>query len=265
MPRLVLGVLALLAAGQPAAPTRTLVWSDEFTGPAGTKVDASRWVSETGGHGWGNHELQHYTDRTLNASLHGSGNLVISARRERFEGEKTTREFTSARLKTQGLFEQAYGRFEARIQVPRGQGIWPAFWMLGGDIKSVGWPRCGEIDVMENIGKEPGVVHGTLHGPGFSGAASLGGAFTLPGKAAFADDFHVFAVDWEPERVRFFVDGNHYHTRTRAELEPEQRWVFDHPFFILLNVAVGGDWPGNPDATTVFPQSMKIDYVRVYK
>lgn len=265
MSRLLIGALALLAAGQPAAPTRTLVWSDEFDGAAGAKVDATRWVTETGGHGWGNRELQYYTDRATNASLDGAGHLVITARRERFDDGKTPREYTSARLKTQGLFEQAYGRFEARIQVPRGQGIWPAFWMLGSDIKSVGWPRCGEIDVMENIGKEPSVVHGTLHGPGFSGGASLGAAYTLPGGAAFADDFHVFAAEWAPDEVRFYVDGNHYHTRTRAELKPEQRWVFDHPFFMLLNVAVGGNWPGNPDDTTVFPQAMRVDYVRVYR
>ena len=262
-----LALLLLLANGAHAQslPTRTLVWSDEFNGPSGVRVDASRWVSETGGHGWGNHELQYYTDRALNASLDGRGNLVIQALRERFESGGVTREYTSTRLKTQGLFEQAYGRFEARIQVPRGQGIWPAFWLLGADIKAVGWPRCGEIDVMENIGKEPSVVHGTLHGPGYSGGAGLSGAYTLPGGAAFADDFHVFAVEWEPERVRFFVDDTLYHTRTRSDLKPEQPWVFGHPFFILLNVAVGGDWPGGPDQTTVFPQAMRVDYVRVYR
>jgi len=249
----------------PPPASRTLVWSDEFTGPSGALVDAGRWVAETGGHGWGNNELEFYTDRARNASLDGEGNLVIQALRERFEGGGLTREYTSARLKTQGRFEQAYGRFEARIQIPRGQGIWPAFWMLGNDIPTAGWPRCGEIDVMENIGREPSTVHGSMHGPGFSGGASLTGGYTLPGGAAFADAFHVFAVEWEPGVVRFYVDGNLYQTRTPADLKAGQAWVFDHPFFILLNVAVGGSWPGSPDATSVFPQTMRVDYVRVYR
>ncbi|PYQ07245.1 MAG: hypothetical protein DMF82_04265 [Acidobacteria bacterium] len=249
----------------PSAPARTLVWSDEFTGPSGALVDATRWVAEIGGHGWGNNELEFYTDRGRNASLDGDGNLVIQALREHFEGGGVAREYTSARLKTQGRFEQAYGRFEARIRIPRGQGIWPAFWMLGADIDGVGWPRCGEIDVMENIGREPSTVHGSMHGPGFSGGASLSAGYTLPGGAAFADAFHVFAVEWEPGAVRFYVDGNLYETRTSADLKTGQTWVFDHPFFILLNVAVGGDWPGSPDATSVFPQTMLVDYVRVYR
>jgi amino acid transporter len=245
--------------------SRVLVWSDEFDGPSGAVVDASRWVAETGGHGWGNDELQFYTDRGRNAFLDGDGVLVIQALRERYEGGAVTREYTSARLKTQGRFEQAYGRFEARIKVPRGQGIWPAFWLLGADIPTVGWPRCGEIDIMENIGREPSIVHGSIHGPGYSGGGSLTAAYTLPGGAAFADGFHVFAAEWEPGVVRFHVDGNLYHTRTPADLRPGQTWVFDHPFFIILNVAVGGNWPGHPDATTVLPQSMLVDYVRVYR
>ena len=249
----------------PPAPARTLVWSDEFTGPSGALVDATRWVAEIGGHGWGNNELEFYTDRGRNASLDGDGNLVIQALREHFEGGGVAREYTSARLKTQGRFEQAYGRFEARIKIPRGQGIWPAFWMLGADIDGVGWPRCGEIDVMENIGREPATVHGSMHGPGFSGGASLSAGYTLPGGAAFADAFHVFAVEWEPGAVRFYVDDNLYETRTQADLKTGQTWVFDHPFFILLNVAVGGDWPGSPDASSVFPQTMLVDYVRVYR
>jgi amino acid transporter/beta-glucanase (GH16 family) len=256
------------ALGPPSPPPsagRTLVWSDEFNGPSGALVDATRWVSETGGHGWGNNELEFYTDRGRNASLDGDGNLAIQALRERFTGDGVTREYTSARLKTQGRFEQAYGRFEARIKIPRGQGIWPAFWMLGNDIPTAGWPRCGEIDVMENIGREPSVVHGSMHGPGFSGGASLSAGYTLPGGTAFADGFHVFAVEWEPGAVRFYVDGNLYETRTPTDLKPGQTWVFDHPFFILLNVAVGGDWPGSPDATSVFPQTMLVDYVRVYR
>lgn len=244
-----------------------LVWSDEFEGPPGALVDATKWVSEVGGHGWGNQELQYYTDRARNAHLSGDGALAINALREAFTGsEGTSRDYTSARLKTQRRFEQAYGRFEARIQVPRGQGIWPAFWMLGADIDTAGWPRCGEIDVMENIGREPATVHGTLHGPSYSGGAGVGGAFSLPAGQRFADAFHDFAVEWdrEPAAMRWYVDGRLYQTRTPADLPAGARWVFDHPFFLLLNVAVGGSWPGNPDATTELPQTMKVDYVRVY-
>ena len=273
----VLGTGALLGQGcgaprplggppsPPPASGRTLVWSDEFSGPSGALVDATRWVAETGGHGWGNNELEYYTDRGRNASLDGDGNLAIQALRERFEGGGVTREYTSARLKTQGRFEQAYGRFEARINIPRGQGIWPAFWLLGADIPAAGWPRCGEIDVMENIGREPSIVHGSMHGPGFSGGASLTAGYTLPGAAAFADAFHVFAVEWEPGVVRFYVDGNLYQTRTPADLKPGQTWVFDHPFFILLNVAVGGKFGGVVSSGTTFPQTMKVDYVRHYQ
>lgn len=259
-------VLALPACAM-AGPRWRLVWSDEFDGAAGARVDAGKWVTETGGHGWGNQELQYYTDRAVNALLSGDGHLVITARRETYTGpEGTTRQYTSARLKTQGRFEQAYGRFEARLQVPRGQGIWPAFWMLGADIGTVGWPRCGELDVMENIGKEPATVHGTLHGPGYSGGQGIGAAFSLPGGQRFADGFHDFAVEWDrdPAAIRWYVDGKLYQTRTPTDLPAGARWAFDHPFFLLLNVAVGGSWPGNPDATTELPQTMKVDYVRVF-
>jgi beta-glucanase (GH16 family) len=264
-------LLATLASVLPAcasaAPRWTLVWSDEFAGPAGALVDATKWVSETGGHGWGNEELQYYTDRARNAHLTGDGFLVIEAQREAFTGpDGTRREYTSARLKTQQRFDHAYGRFEARLQVPRGQGIWPAFWMLGADIGTAGWPRCGEIDVMENIGREPGTVHGTLHGPGYAGAGAIGRAFSLPAGRRFADAFHEFAVEWDrdPPAVRWYVDGTLYQTRTPADLPAGARWAFDHPFFLLLNVAVGGRWPGSPDATTDLPQALKVDYVRVY-
>jgi beta-glucanase (GH16 family) len=241
-----------------------LTWSDEFDGPAGATVDATKWAFDLGGHGWGNQELQYYTDRARNASLDGEGHLVIQALPETYRGaDGVTRDYTSARVKTQGRFVQAYGRFEARLQVPFGQGLWPAFWMLGEDIGTAGWPACGEIDVMENIGREPSVVHGTIHGPGYSGAEGPSGLLTLPGGARFADGFHVFAVEWEPSVLRWYVDGQLYHTRTPADLSG-RRWVFDHPFFLLLNVAVGGSWPGSPDATTVFPQVMRVDYVRVY-
>ena len=254
------------AASPSPATGFSLAWSDEFEGPSGALVDATKWTMETGGGGWGNQELETYTDRPRNASLNGEGFLAIQALRETFTGtDGIRREYTSARLKTQAKFEQAYGRFEARLQIPRGQGLWPAFWMLGNDIPTAGWPRCGEIDIMENIGREPATVHGTIHGPGYSGGQGIGSAFTLPGGARFADGFHVFAVEWEPLAIRWYVDGALYQTRTPADLPAGQHWAFDHPFFILLNVAVGGGWPGNPDASTVFPQTMLVDYVRVYR
>jgi beta-glucanase (GH16 family) len=244
-------------------PSYVLSWSDEFSAANGSSPDASKWIMETGGNGWGNNELESYTNRTQNAHVQ-DGNLVITAIQETYTGsDGITRQYTSARLKSMGLFEQKYGRFEARIKIPQGQGMWPAFWMLGNNIGQVGWPDCGEIDIMENIGKEPTKVHGSMHGPGYSGSSGLTGTYTLP-SGNFADDFHIFAVEWEPSVVRFYVDGNLYETRTPADLPAGKTWVFDHPFFILLNVAVGGDWPGSPDQTTVFPQSMLVDYVRVY-
>jgi beta-glucanase (GH16 family) len=242
-----------------------LVWSDEFNGANGSAVDPSKWVTETGGWGWGNNELEYYTRGSQNA-YQQDGNLVIKVVREKYAGtDGVTRDYTSARLKTLGKFSQAYGRFEARIKIPRGQGIWPAFWMLGTNIDKPGWPACGEIDIMENIGKEPALVHGTIHGPGYSGADGLSSSYSLPDKKPFADDFHVYAVEWEPKAIRFYVDKDLYATRTPADLPAGAKWVYDHPFFLLLNVAVGGGWPGSPDATSEFPQTMLVDYVRVYR
>jgi beta-glucanase (GH16 family) len=272
-PALVLAVaLTVAACESDTTRTRTkewtLAWSDEFDGPLGAPVDGAKWVADTGGQGWGNQERQYYTTRAENVSLDGSGRLVITAHAEPLDSPHQCWygicRYTSARLKTKDRFEQTYGRFEARIRIPRGQGLWPAFWMLGNDIDSVGWPRCGEIDVMENIGREPSVVHGTMHGPGYSGGSSIGGSHTLTA-GSFADDYHVFAVEWTPGEVRWFVDGTEYRRNTPANLPPGAAWVFDHPFFLLLNVAVGGAWPGDPDASTVFPQQMLVDYVRVYE
>lgn len=251
-----------------SAQTWTLVWSDEFNGPAGSPVDGTKWAFDIGGGGWGNNELEYYTNSTRNAAMDGNGNLVITAIKEALPRKNRCWygqcQYSSARIKTKGKFERSYGRFEARIQVPYGQGLWPAFWMLGNNIDAVSWPNCGEIDIMENIGREPSTVHGTIHGPGYSGANGIGAAYVLPG-GAFSDGFHVFAVEWQPNAIRWYVDGNLYQSRTPADLPAGAVWVFDHPFFMLLNVAVGGFWPGNPDATTVFPQRMYIDYVRVYQ
>jgi beta-glucanase (GH16 family) len=238
----------------------TLVWSDEFSLPDGSTPDSANWRYNTGRNGWGNGELELYTRSTNNSRIEG-GNLVIKARQEIVDGKAN---FTSARLLTRGKWSWTYGRFEARIKIPYGQGIWPAFWMLGTNIDSIGWPQCGEIDIMENIGKEPGTVHGTVHGPGYSGTHGIGGPHILPGRAKFADHFHVYAVECESNHITWFVDGKSYFDITPAKLPKNTRWVFNEPKYLLLNLAVGGFWPGNPDDTTVFPQRMLVDYVRVY-
>jgi beta-glucanase (GH16 family) len=257
-----------MPAADAQRPGWQLAWSDEFDGAAGAPVDGSKWVADTGGQGWGNKERQYYTPGTQNASLDGAGRLVITARAEPQSSSYRcwygSCRYTSARLKTKTRYEPTYGRVEARIRIPRGQGLWPAFWMLGADIDSVDWPRSGEIDVMENIGREPAMVHGTMHGPGYSKDHGISGSYTLS-SAAFADDFHVFTVEWTPGQVRWLVDEREYHRVTPAELPPGTTWVFDHPFFLLLNVAVGGAWPGDPDASSTFPQQMVVDYVRVYR
>jgi beta-glucanase (GH16 family) len=237
-----------------------LTWSDEFDGPAGARPDPGRWSFELGGSGWGNQELQDYTDRPENAALDGAGALVITARRESWEG----RDFTSARLTTRGKFQQAYGRFEARLQIPAGKGLWPAFWMLGSDCGATGWPACGEIDVMESRGAQPWRVSGSAHGPGYSAGNALIAGFETADRASLAADFHLYAVEWEPGELRFSVDGVQYHSVRASRLPATARWVFDHPFFLILNVAVGGTFGGPPDAGTPFPQSLRADFVRVY-
>ncbi|MGA3073341.1 MAG: glycoside hydrolase family 16 protein [Bryobacteraceae bacterium] len=251
----ILSCLALLPA---AAQDRQLIWSDEFNGAPGSPPDPAKWVYDLGGNGWGNHELEVYTDNRANSYLDGQGHMAIRAI------QTTPGKFTSARLKTQGKFAFEYGRVEARIRIPFGQGIWPAFWMLGADERRKGWPACGEIDIMENIGREPDTVHGTVHGPGYSGANGIGKPFQLA-SARFADDYHIYAIEWTPERLDFLVDGQTFHTVTPASLPAGTKWVYNHPFFVILNVAVGGGWPHNPDSTSVFPQTMLVDYVRVYR
>ncbi len=249
----------------PRIPGYALIWSDEFSSPDGSVPDPAKWTYNLGGSGWGNQELQSYTSRPQNAHTQ-DGKLVITALQEDLTGsDGIARHYTSARLKTQNLFTQAYGRFEARIKIPKGQGIWPAFWMLGNDITQNGWPKCGEIDIVENIGREPGIIHGSLHGPSSTAHTSdLTATVSLPSGQNYSDDFHIYAIEWEPGTVRFYVDSNNYATFTQAQWPTGGQWVFDHPFFIILNLAVGGVWPGNPDATTQFPQQMLVDYVRVY-
>ncbi|MFD5038120.1 ricin-type beta-trefoil lectin domain protein [Streptomyces sp. NPDC058377] len=247
-----------------AAAAAAVTFSDDFDGPAGSAVNGSKWQIETGDN-VNNHERQYYTAGNNNAALDGQGNLVITARKDNpgnYQCWYGRCEYTSARLNTAGKFTTTYGRVEARMKIPRGQGIWPAFWMLGNDIGQVGWPNSGEIDIMENVGFEPGTVHGTLHGPGYSGSGGIGAGYSLPGGQAFADAFHTFAVDWSPNSITWTVDGNVYQRRTPADLGGRQ-WVFDKPFFVILNLAVGGYWPGDPDASTSFPQQLLVDYVRV--
>src|SRR5580692_4480799 len=202
-PRLLL-VLAMTLAPLHAQTRWKLVWSDEFNGAAGAAPDSSKWVYDLGASGWGNQELETYTDSRENSFLDGKGHLVIRALRI------SDGKYTSARLKTGGKFSTQYGRIEARIKLPRGQGIWPAFWMLGADVGETPWPASGEIDIMENIGKEPALVHGTIHGPGYSGEHGIGAPFGLPGDQRVADDFHLYAVEWEPNAIRFYVDEHLY-------------------------------------------------------
>lgn len=255
---LLLPLLMLLAGcGEDEGATWTLVWEDEFEGPAGQLPDAQRWRFDIG-EDWGNAQLEYDTDRAENVSLDGSGNLAITAREESYQG----RAYTSGRIKTQGVFEQAYGRFEARIRLPVGAGIWPAFWMLGHDLDTVGWPECGEIDIMEYLGQEPGIIHGSLHGPGYSGGQAVTQRYALS-NGRFDTDFHVFGVEWDSDSISWFVDGNRYNHVSSDDVSG--RWAYDHPFFILLNLAVGGNFAGPPNAATVFPQTMLVDWVRVYE
>lgn len=234
-----------------------LTWSDDFNGPAGQLPDSTKWANDlgTGQDGWGNQELQSYTKSPANISLDGDGNLVITAIR-------SGNNFTSARIKTQGLFAQQYGRFEARLKTPYGPGIWPAFWMLGSKVDQVGWPKCGEIDIMELRGQQPHIINGSIHGPGYSGGNPVTKTFTLM-NARFDTDFNIFAIEWDKDKIDFFVNDFLYQRITPNDVSGE--WVFDSPFFMILNVAVGGNYVGFPLAQTPFPQKMIVDYVKVYK
>lgn len=237
-----------------------LVWSDEFDGPKGSAPDKTKWSYDIGGGNWGNNELEYYTNKPENI-FQENGCLIIRALEREYIGFP----FTSGRIKTRNKFETTYGRFEARIQIPYGQGIWPAFWMLGNTVGTTTWPQCGEIDIMENIGREPSTVHFTVHGPSYSGAKGIGAPYGLRDGQRFADNFHIFAIEWEPNVIRSYVDGQLYFTLTPESLPPNTTWVYDHPFYMILNVAVGGGWPGYPDDSSKFPQSMLVDYVRVYQ
>jgi beta-glucanase (GH16 family) len=263
------GLLAILAGVFPPASARAqnlpgwnLVWSDEFDGP---DIDMSKWSYEVNGQGGGNNELQYYTDRPTNSFIQ-DGKLVIQALKETYTGPDGTRNYTSARMRTKYKGEWTYGRFEARMKLPYGQGLWPAFWMLPTDSPYGGWAASGEIDIMEILGDQPNKLYGTIHYHGeWPNNWSSGGSYTLP-SGDFSQDFHVFALEWEPGMMRWYVDGINYSTKTSWDTTSGAPFPapFDVPFHILLNVAVGGNWPGSPDDTTVFPQQMVVDYVRVY-
>jgi beta-glucanase (GH16 family) len=244
--------LVACGGGSGAPPPWQLVWSDEFDG---TALDTTKWSIDIG-NGFGTGQQDYDTDRPENVSV-ANGLLALSARQESYAGQS----YTSGRIETSGHFTQAYGRFEASIQIPQGQGMWPAFWLLGDDYAQAGWPQCGEIDVMENRGADPTSVVGSLHGPGGDNVTA---GYTLPSGASFSDGFHQFAVEWEPGVVRWYVDDTLYETRSSDTFPRSQPWVFDHPFFVILDLAVGGQFGGNAGASTPFPQSMQVDYVRVY-
>lgn len=246
-------------------PGRTLVWSDDFN-----NINSANWTFETGGAGWGNNERQYYTNGQ-NASVQfdnqaGSNVLVLEARRENpanYNCWYGRCEYTSTRMISRNKKSFQYGRIEARLKLPQTQGIWPAFWMLGNNIGQVNWPACGEIDIMEHVGYEPTVTHGALHGPGYSGNTPFAGTHYL---GEYVDvNYHVYAVEWDSNGIRWFRDNVQFYSVTRAQVQGYGNWVYDQPFFLLLNVAVGGNWPGSPNASSVFPQRMYVDYVRVYQ
>ncbi|MEX1295748.1 MAG: glycoside hydrolase family 16 protein [Candidatus Limnocylindrales bacterium] len=247
-----------------------LAWSDEFEGPAGTPPDPDIWGYDLGDGsgvglvGWGNAERQWYTDEAANVALDGEGHVAIVAReadgsRQCYYGPC---EYTSARLLTRDRLEFQHGYLEARLRVPAGFGLWPAFWLLGSNLDEVGWPRSGEIDVMEYVGRRPNELFGTVHGPGYSGSGGISGRVDVG--APVSDEFHTVGLVWEPDRLAWYLDGRRYHEVTREEIAPNE-WVFEQPAFMLLNVAVGGNLGGPVFPDTDFPAQMLVDYVRLYE
>ncbi len=263
---LVCAVIGLLSMAAIAAPPAgyTLLWSDEFNGTAGTKPSSAKWNYDLGGGGWGHNEWQVYTSDLTHAQIISDTDAEDSKALRIRATKESNGTYLSARLHSRNKMTAKYGYIEARIRMPYGQGIWPAFWMLGTDFPTVGWPASGEIDIMENIGKELSKVYGTLHGTGYSGGNGISGYYTLPNGAQFKDAYHTFAIRWRPDAISWDVDGVVYMTKTVANLPSGTTWLFNKPFFVILNLAVGGNWPGYPDATTVFPQDYRIDYVRAY-
>jgi beta-glucanase (GH16 family) len=251
---------------QPAVPRYTkLVSLDEFNGPAGTPPGASHWIHDIGAWGHTDNELETYTDSPTNASLDGRGHLAIVARRQTETGsDGQTREYTSARLETQGQFSATYGFVEARMKIPAGTGLWPAFWMLGNDVNTAGWPASGEIDVIEALGRHPSVAHGFINGPS-ADASHYTVGHTVVSAASLASGFHTYAIRWSRNSITWLLDGVRYGTTTPKNLPAGARWVFNRPFHLVLNLAVGGNWAGAPDPSTQFPATLLVDWVRVYQ
>lgn len=241
--------LLLYIVNSISAQSWGLVWSDEFNG---TTIDNTNWKFETGAGGWGNNELEYYTSRPENAVLH-NGNLLIIARKEAYNGSS----YTSARMKTQGLKNWTYGKIEARIKLPQTKGIWPAFWMLGENITNVSWPKCGEIDILEHVNTET-VINGTIHWDN-NGHAQYGGDTPCD-----VEKYHTYGIEWDSQAIKWLLDGKKF-WEANINNGINSTSEFHQPFFILLNMAIGGNWPGNPDATSIFPDTMFVDYVRVYQ
>jgi beta-glucanase (GH16 family) len=234
-----------------------LVMQDEFDTPGAPNQAMWSYNIGTGNNGWGNNELEYYTDRPENIVVE-NGMLKITAIKESYLGSS----YTSARIVTKGKYEKQFGRIEARIKLPYGKGLWPAFWMLGADSDTVSWPQCGEIDIMEYLGSSPTTIFGTLHGPGYSGGEAITKKYSLPNNR-FDNDFHIFGIEWRTDYVNFYVDDVLYNQITPKDVKGE--WVYNKPFYIILNMAVGGVYPGSPNSETVFPQTMLVDYVRIYE
>lgn len=234
-----------------------LIMSEEFDVNGAPNPNLWGYNIGTGTNGWGNNELEYYTDRPENVVVE-NGMLKITAINELYMGSS----YTSARILTKGKFEQKYGRIEARIKLPWGKGLWPAFWMLGANSDSVTWPQCGEIDIMEYLGNNPTTVFGTVHGPGYSAGSAITKNFSLTNDR-FDTDFHVFGIEWDKDYINYYVDDVLYNQITPDDVTGE--WVFNQPFYIILNMAVGGNYPGSPNSETDFPQTMLVDYVRVYQ
>jgi beta-glucanase (GH16 family) len=255
MKKYIIVLLCFITGGMMNAQSWKLVWADEFNGKI---LDTAKWNYEVNGKGGGNNELQYYTRNKENIRLE-KGKLIIEARKENYLGK----EYTSARINTQGKCFWKYGKMEARMKLPYGQGIWPAFWMLGETLSTLGWPSCGEIDIMEMIGSAEGDkrTYSTLHYQGEGGHKQKGGPYTLT-TGRFNDDFHVFSTVWNEKEFAFYCDSVPYFKVDITNAEFDE---FRANFHILLNLAVGGGWPGNPDSTTVFPQKLEVDYVRVYQ
>jgi beta-glucanase (GH16 family) len=247
------------------------VWSDEFDGAAGARIDSTKWSYETadgcwaGICGWGNNEKEYYTDASENIALNGQGQLMIVARRAPagLACSYGTCLYTSARITTRGKMLAAPGKVEARIKLPVGQGLWPAFWMLGHTSPATPWPASGELDIMENKGSQSSTTSSAVHGPGYSGETPFAHSNSLA-SGILSDDFHTFAVEWDSLAVHFFVDGNAHYSVTREQVERYGTSILDQPFFLMLNLAVGGHFDGDPQSDAIFPATMLVDYVRVY-